>query len=178
MTTHPHPLLLPGSRAPPLGHTNGAALLKGCRENYPQLPPGPSCQVSHQSAQRAENSHHSRQPGAWEKLPTAHSSWGPRQRHSVTHEGGTSRSRQGKPALGPSLGLCTWSHSGPWAVSSPDAVPPYNPASPTLRPALTPEKALRVCRGLAGHKSWTAGSFHLSRVGRVGEGGGGGGELS
>lgn len=54
----------------------------------------------------------------------------------------------------------------------------YRPASPTLRPALTPEKALRVCRGLAGHESWTTGTFQLSRVGRVGEDRGGGGGLS
>lgn len=54
--------------------------------------------------------------------------------------------------------------------------PPYSPARSSQCPAFTPEKALHVPQGLDGHKSWTAGTFHLSRAENGGAEAGGGGK--
>ena len=66
----------------------------------------------------------------------------------------------------PPLVLCPTLDPGP---SLPQTwCPPQSLASPPERPAPTPEKALCVPWGLAGHKPWSAGTFR-----RAGAGGGG-----
>lgn len=97
--------------------------------------------------------------------------------HSVTDEGRTPTSCQGKLALGPRLALCTWLHHGHWTKSSQTWFLPYSAANPPASCIHNREDPARAWPGwteLLGHR-------HIPPVqggqsGRTGaEGGGKGG---
>lgn len=160
----------PASGKPqPQATQTGLSLLMGCSKDSTRLFLGAPARSPTRAPQHAENSHHSRQPWAGRSSLLTTPPAVPGQRHSVTHEGGTLRSCQDKQALGPHW---TWApgHTLNAGLSLPQKrCPPYSSVSPSRCPAITPEKALCVPLGLTRHKSWTIATFHLSRVGRVGE---------